>query len=67
MALDIDVLVIGAGLSGIGIGVQLIRQHQLQSFEIIEKTDDVGGTWFLNTYPGCGCDVRPLFESSDSY
>lgn len=60
---DVQVLVIGAGMSGIGIGIQLQRQHGVRDFEIIEKSDDVGGTWFLNTYPGCGCDVPSHFYS----
>lgn len=57
MTYDVDVLVIGAGVSGIGIAVQLIRQHKTRSFELVEKSDNVGGTWWLNSYPGCGCDV----------
>lgn len=50
-------------MSGIGIGAQLQRQHGIQDFEIIEKSNDVGGTWFSNTYPGCGCDVPSHFYS----
>ena len=57
MALDTDVLIIGAGLSGVGTAIQLILQCGTRQFEIIEKSDHVGGTWWLNSYPGCGCDV----------
>lgn len=57
MSLDIDVLIIGAGMSGLGTAVQLVRQHGTRKFELIEKSDNVGGTWWLNSYPGCGCDV----------
>lgn len=57
MAVDTDVLIIGAGMSGLGLAVQLIRMYNLRSFEIVEKSGDVGGTWNVNTYPGCGCDV----------
>lgn len=57
MPLDADVLIIGAGMSGIGMAIQLIRNFDTRNFEIIEKTSDVGGTWFVNSYPGCGCDV----------
>lgn len=53
---DVDVLIIGAGMSGIGMSVKL-QQHGTRNFEIIEKTDNVAGTWWLNSYPGCGCDV----------
>ena len=52
-----DVLIIGAGMSGIGLAVQLIRQYGTRNFEIIEKDAEIGGTWWVNSYPGCGCDV----------
>lgn len=59
MSLDVDVLIIGAGMSGIGLAVQMKRQYPFADFEMIEKSDNLGGTWWLNTYPGCGCDVSP--------
>ena len=61
--LDTDVLIIGAGMSGLGLAVQLIRQYGHRDFQIIEKVEDVGGTWLVNTYPGCGCDVASHFYS----
>ncbi|KAK1533129.1 hypothetical protein CPAR01_09837 [Colletotrichum paranaense] len=60
---DVDVLIIGAGMSGIGLSVKLLQQHGTRNFEIIEKTDNVAGTWWLNSYPGCGCDVPSHFYS----
>jgi cation diffusion facilitator CzcD-associated flavoprotein CzcO len=57
MSVDTTVLIIGAGPSGIGTAAQIIRNFKTYDFEIIEKSNDVGGTWWLNTYPGCGCDV----------
>lgn len=57
MVCDTDVLIIGAGMSGIGLAVQLIRTYGSRDFEIIEKTSDIGGTWWVNSYPGCGCDA----------
>ncbi|PGH17875.1 hypothetical protein AJ79_00774 [Helicocarpus griseus UAMH5409] len=57
MSLDTDVLIIGAGMSGLGLAVQLQRNFPQASFELIEKADNIGGTWWVNTYPGCGCDV----------
>jgi 4-hydroxyacetophenone monooxygenase len=48
------VVVIGAGLSGILAGIRL-RQAGIP-FVIVEKNDDVGGTWFENSYPGCRVD-----------
>lgn len=63
MSFDTEVLIIGAGMSGLGLAVQIVRQFNIHNFELIEKSDDVGGTWFANTYPGCGCDVASHFYS----
>lgn len=62
MSIDTDVLIIGAGPSGLGMAVQLVRNFGTRNFEIIEKTCDVGGTWFVNSYPGCGCDVSTFID-----
>jgi len=51
-----DVLIVGAGFGGLAMGVKL-RAAGFEDFLIIEKADDVGGTWRDNTYPGCACDV----------
>ena len=48
-------LIIGTGFSGLGMGIAL--QKQGVDFLILEKADDVGGTWRDNTYPGRACDV----------
>lgn len=50
----LNVLVIGAGMSGILTGIRLSQAGV--PFEIVEKNADVGGTWFENTYPGCRVD-----------
>ena len=51
---DFSVLVIGAGMSG------LLAGHRLDQagvrFTIVDKNDDVGGTWWENEYPGCRVD-----------
>lgn len=52
----IDVLVVGAGFAGIGMAIQLKRSGR-DSFVIIERASEVGGTWRDNTYPGVGCDI----------
>ena len=54
--------VVGGGISGICLGVQL-RKQNIDDFIILEKSLDVGGTWLNNTYPGCGCDVPSLLYS----
>ncbi|KAK4955995.1 hypothetical protein LTR10_006935 [Elasticomyces elasticus] len=62
-AVDTHVLIIGAGMSGMGLAIQLLRHGYTNSFELIEKEQDVGGTWLVNQYPGCGCDVASHFYS----
>jgi cation diffusion facilitator CzcD-associated flavoprotein CzcO len=34
-----------------------LRQAGMDSFLILEKSDDIGGTWWHNRYPGCACDI----------
>jgi cation diffusion facilitator CzcD-associated flavoprotein CzcO len=53
---DVDVLIVGAGFSGLGVAIRL-KQEGFRDFAILERADDVGGTWQANTYPGCACDV----------
>jgi len=50
-----EVLVIGAGISGLALGIKLKAAGV--PFTIIEKNPDIGGTWLENTYPGCGVDT----------
>ena len=54
---DLRVAVIGAGLTGIVAGRELLAQGFTQ-FTIFEKAGAVGGTWHLHSYPGLACDVR---------
>lgn len=51
-----DVLIVGAGFSGICMGIKLLEAG-MKDFLIMEKSDDLGGTWYENRYPGCACDV----------
>ena len=51
-----DVLIIGAGLSGIGAGCHLTMRHPGKSFLILEARDRSGGTWDLFRYPGVRSD-----------
>lgn len=48
--------ILGAGLSGLLMGMQL-RRAGIDDFTIYEKQPDVGGTWLRNTYPGLHCDI----------
>ncbi len=53
---DYDVVVIGAGFGGIGMAIALLRAGR-RDFVVLERADDLGGTWRDNRYPGCACDV----------
>ena len=51
-----DVLVVGAGLSGIGAGVHLQKHCPDRTYAILEGRDSIGGTWDLFRYPGIRSD-----------
>lgn len=53
---SVRVLIIGAGFSGIGMAIRL-RQRGEHDFLIYEKENGIGGTWWVNRYPGCACDI----------
>ncbi|MBB5123225.1 cyclohexanone monooxygenase [Streptomyces eurocidicus] len=53
---EAQVVVVGAGFSGIGAAIQL-RQAGFRDLVVLEKAGELGGTWRDNTYPGCACDV----------
>ena len=59
-----DVVVVGAGFSGMYLIIKL-RELGL-SFSVLEQGDDVGGTWYWNRYPGARCDI-PTIEYSYSF
>lgn len=53
---DVEVAIIGAGFGGLGTAIRL-RQAGRTRFAVLERADDVGGTWHANRYPGAQCDV----------
>jgi len=55
--MDKEIIIVGTGFSGIGMGIQL-KSAGFHDFVILEKAHDVGGTWRDNTYPGAACDVK---------
>ena len=70
----VDVLIIGAGLSGIGAACHLRRTAPSTDFAILEGRDNIGGTWDLFKYPGIRSDsdmytfgytFRPWSEGKD--
>jgi len=60
-AADFKVIIIGAGMSGIGMAAKL--KEAGIAFEVLEKNAAVGGTWFENRYPDCGVDTPNHFYS----
>ncbi|KAJ5494297.1 hypothetical protein N7463_010384 [Penicillium fimorum] len=54
---DATVVIIGAGISGICMAIDLIKRNKTHNFVILERSSSVGGTWYDNKYPGCCCDV----------
>ena len=56
MTEDFDVIVVGAGLSGIGAAYRLQTECPTQRFIILEGRDAIGGTWDLFRYPGIRSD-----------
>jgi cation diffusion facilitator CzcD-associated flavoprotein CzcO len=58
---EADVIVIGAGFAGL-YALYRLRGMGL-SVAVLEAEDDIGGTWYLNRYPGCRCDVESLAYS----
>ena len=57
-ALDADVVVVGAGMSGL-YACKVLRDKGLRVI-VLEKGSGVGGTWFWNRYPGARCDIPSL-------
>ena len=51
-----DVIIIGAGLSGIGCACHISREHAQKSLAILERRQSMGGTWDLFRYPGIRSD-----------
>jgi cation diffusion facilitator CzcD-associated flavoprotein CzcO len=50
------IAIVGSGFAGLGLAIRL-REAGIEDFVVLERADDVGGTWQANTYPGCQCDV----------
>ena len=51
-----NIIVVGAGISGISAGYHLQKRCPDQSFAILESRDTIGGTWDLFRYPGIRSD-----------
>src|ERR1700704_4068696 len=53
---DLDVIIVGAGLSGVGAGYRLQTECPTRRFAILEAREAIGGTWDLFRYPGVRSD-----------
>ena len=51
-----EVLIIGTGFAGLGMAIKL-REAGIEDFALLERANEIGGTWRDNVYPGCACDV----------
>lgn len=62
MSHNTKIAIIGTGFSGLGMGIKL-KEAGYHDFVILEQSDDIGGTWHENHYPGCACDVQSALYS----
>ena len=60
--MDHEVIVIGAGFSGIGAAIKL-KRNGIDDFTILDQRDDIGGVWYVNTYPGVAVDITSFTYS----
>lgn len=61
-AVDHDVVIIGAGFGGMGAAIEFKRQGY-DNLLIIDREDDLGGTWHVNHYPGLAVDIPSVTYS----
>jgi cation diffusion facilitator CzcD-associated flavoprotein CzcO len=59
---DHELVIVGSGFSGIGAAIKL-REQGFSDFIILEKADDLGGTWRDNDYPGLAVDMPSFIYS----
>ncbi|KAL1792071.1 hypothetical protein ACET3X_009822 [Alternaria dauci] len=57
------VIIVGAGASGIAMACQLKQQLGFDQFRVFDRQAGIGGTWWINRYPGVACDVPAVFYS----
>jgi cation diffusion facilitator CzcD-associated flavoprotein CzcO len=53
---DVRIAIAGAGFAGLGLAIRL-REAGIEDFVVLDRAEEIGGTWQANTYPGCQCDI----------
>ncbi len=51
-----DITIVGCGFAAVALGISL-KKAGLNNFTILERSNEIGGVWRENTYPGAACDV----------
>lgn len=59
---DYEAIIVGTGFGGMGAAIQLQRDG-INDFLLIDRNDDLGGTWHVNTYPGLAVDIASVTYS----
>lgn len=57
-----EAVIVGTGFGGMGAAIQLLRDG-LQNILMLDRNDDLGGTWHVNHYPGLAVDIASLTYS----
>ncbi|KAL5594875.1 hypothetical protein FOVSG1_008564 [Fusarium oxysporum f. sp. vasinfectum] len=57
------VIIIGGGFGGVAMACQLKTKLRCTDFCVLERQSGIGGTWWINTYPGIACDIPSPFYS----
>jgi cation diffusion facilitator CzcD-associated flavoprotein CzcO len=52
----VRIAIAGAGFAGLGLAIRL-RAAGIEDFVVLDRAEEIGGTWQANTYPGCQCDI----------
>ncbi|MBM7366193.1 flavin-containing monooxygenase [Gordonia hydrophobica] len=60
--IDHEALIVGAGFGGMGAAIEFTRLG-IEDFLILEREDDLGGTWHVNHYPGLAVDIASVTYS----
>jgi cation diffusion facilitator CzcD-associated flavoprotein CzcO len=58
----VRIAIVGAGFSGLCMAIRL-KQEEITDFAVLERAEELGGTWRDNTYPGCQCDIPSALYS----